>query len=144
MILTPHAVFGAAIGAGVTYLPLGIVLALASHYFLDLIPHADYPINNFREKKWSKAKKEILTMTVDGLTGFVLVFAIWQLSGVSIIYILLPALFGIAPDFLTFLFFLYPKNKFLKWHGSLHKKIHFLENKKFSLKSKPVELKISQ
>ena len=133
MILTPHAVLGAAIGSKIAYLPLAIVLALASHYLLDLIPHADYPIDNFREKKWRKAKFEILSMIADSLLGLVLVFSIWQLSSANFLHILIPAFFGVAPDFLSFLFFLYPKNKFLKWHSNLHKKLHFLENKKFSI-----------
>ena len=54
MILLVHLLFGAAVGSSVKNLPIAIILAFLGHYFLDLFPHIEYPIENIRKKQKSQ------------------------------------------------------------------------------------------
>jgi len=132
MILTPHLAFGAAIGIEVAYLPLAIILALLSHYILDIIPHTDYSIKNLKDRKWDKTKVELVRVAADGLVGLLLIFVMWEISDANLLHVLIPAFFGAAPDLLSFLLFMFPKNRLLRWHYNIHRNLHFLENKKIS------------
>ena len=128
MILTPHLLLGAAIASKIEYAPLAIILAFLSHYFLDLIPHIEYPIKNISEKRWRKSLPDISRVFLDFSFGvsLVLIFSNNQL----ITYIC--ALVALIPDGSTVISSVFP-NKILKMHDKLHiKKIHFLKHKKFS------------
>ncbi len=131
MILFCHILVGAALMAKIQIIPLALVLAFLSHYFLDFIPHWEYSIDNILEKQWKKAKSEFLKGALDFGLGILLIFIISKNSGI----ILAGAFFAVLPDGLTLLSLLLP-NKVLTIHDKFHrklvhypKKISFKENK---------------
>lgn len=128
MILLVHLLFGAAIGSMVNNISLAIILAFFSHYFLDLIPHIEYPIKNADKKQWEDLRLDILKISADFLLGILIIFMLS--NNQPIIY--LCALVAILPDGLMILGHIFP-NKFLNIHEKIHsEKVHFLQNKKIS------------
>ena len=128
MILLVHMLFGAWIGQKISNLFLAVILAFLSHYFLDLLPHIEYPIENIEKKQWSKAAPDILRVILDFLLGILLITLFS--NNHPIIYIC--ALFAILPDGFTILSYFFP-NKILEIHNKFHhQKIHFLKDKKIS------------
>lgn len=131
MIITPHLLLGAAIGAKIKHFGWIIVLGIVSHFILDKIPHWDYEVGL---KKFSKQKSykalfiSFLKITIDGLIGLIIVFfIIWQKEITEIRYfsfVLVGILASLLPDFIlgTILLFY---NKF----GNLAKNyVNFHEN----------------
>ena len=106
MILTPHILIGAAIGAHLNSWLWVIILAVISHFLLDIIPHAEYPI------------KDTPKVIMDFSLGFLLVVALNPGF-----LVLLGAAFAIFPDFLTLFN--------IKAVTRLHRKTHFLRKKNF-------------
>ena len=133
MILSPHLITGAVFGKEVTYLPLAILLAIISHYFLDVIPHWEYAIENITEKKLKKSALFSLRVFLDLLTAFLIIYFATLISKSNFHILLVCAVAGAAPDFLTVLRFAFPDNKLLKKHWRLHRWLHFHKNKKISL-----------
>jgi len=123
MILLVHLLLGAAIGHTVKNVPLAIILALLSHYLLDLIPHIDYPIKNEGKNQWQRTTLNIPGISLDLFAGIVLVLIFS--NNQPIIY--LCAFFALLPDGFTVLNFIFSGNKFLEAHYNLHQKIHFLK-----------------
>lgn len=124
MILLVHLLFGAAVGSTIKNVPLAVILAFLSHYFLDLFPHIEYNIENIGKKQCPA----ILKILLDFLLGvlFISVFSKNQ----YIIYIC--AISAILPDGLTVLGRIIP-GKVLAVHNKIHTgKIHFLKYKKIS------------
>jgi hypothetical protein len=114
--------FGATIGSIIKNIPLAIILAFLSHYFLDLFPHIEYNIENIEKKQWHKSLPNILKISIDFFIGISIIFI---LSGSNpIIYICV--FFAILPDGFTILNAIMP-NKILGAHNRLHQKIHFLK-----------------
>jgi len=129
MILFVHMLLGALTGQKVSSPVLAIVLAFLSHYFLDFIPHAEYGVENIKEKQWAKARTEIFKVLLDFTFGILFIFLFSK--NFPIIYIC--AFFAISPDGLTVLNSILP-NKILKMHKNIHsEKIHFLKYKKISM-----------
>ncbi len=120
---------GAAIGSSVRSIPLAIILAFLSHYFLDFIPHIDYELKDMEKKKWIMLLPNLFKVALDFFLGLLLIFIFSKNQ--PIIY--LCAFLAIVPDGLTVLHSLMP-NKILTFHNKLHiGKIHFLkDNKKIS------------
>ena len=128
MILLAHMLFGAAIGHIVKSMPMAIILAFSSHYFLDLFPHVEYNIENIQKKQWKRAFPQFLAVLLDFLTGILLISLLSDNR--AIIYIC--AFLAVAPDGFSFLESII-KTGLLKRHNQFHKdKIHFLKNKKIS------------
>lgn len=128
MILFVHMLFGAAIGSLVNSVPLAIILAYFSHYFLDLFPHIEYPIENIKEKQWRKALPDFLKVFLDFCLGALLIFLLSKNQLIVYVY----AFFAILPDGLALLNKIF-KNKILNLHDNFHgEKIHFLKYKKIS------------
>ncbi|MEK7664827.1 MAG: hypothetical protein AAB361_01655 [Patescibacteria group bacterium] len=125
MIIIPHLVFGAAIGSLIKNPFLAVAVAFLGHYFLDLIPHNEYSIENIKKKQWHKAFPDILKALADFLIG---IFLIFIFSGNQpIVYVC--AFFAVLSDGLNLLVLFYP-NKILEAHSNFHhEKIHFLSNK---------------
>jgi len=151
MILLVHLLFGAAIGSVVKNVPLAIILAFLSHYFLDFFPHIEYPIENNNKKQWSacagrhRISLDILKIILDFCLGILLIFIFFNSSSLSpsrqlIVYIC--ALLAILPDSFTILSYFMP-NKILEIHDKFHQKVHFLEDNPSSLRSSG-QIKISK
>ena len=129
MILLAHLLLGAAIGSKINNIPLAVILAFLSHYFLDLFPHIEYPIENIKKNQWSKAKKDILKVFIDFSLGILLI--LFLSKNYPLIYFC--AFFAILPDGLSLLNS-FIKNDFLLKHSKFHQeKIHFLKGKKISV-----------
>lgn len=99
MILTPHILVGAVIGAKINHLGLVIILGLISHFVLDKIPHWVFGRKAFEKFKQSKSYKILfvffLQMIIDGLIGLGIVFLIiWQKNMIKPEY-LIPILTGV-------------------------------------------------
>lgn len=128
MILLVHLIFGAAIGSAIKNIPVAIILAFFSHYFLDLFPHIEYDTESIKEKLWRHRLPALLRMAVDFCSGilFILIFSV---SKQPIIYIC--AFFAILPDGISATNY-FAQNKILEIHDRFHQKIHFLKYKKIS------------
>ena len=116
MILLVHMFFGAAIGSLIGNIPLAVFLSFLSHYFLDILPHIEYSIENIAKKQWAKTKLEILSVILDFSVGILLISIFSQNTFIFYIF----ALIAILPDGFTVF------NIGIKLHG----KIHFLKQKK--------------
>ena len=129
MILTPHLLMGSMIASKIEYAPLAIILAFFSHYFLDLIPHAEYSIDNIKNKKWQDSLPDILKVFLDFFSGILLILIFS--NNQPIVFVC--AFFSILPDGFSFLGYLF-SNRILESYNNIHQnKIHFLKNKKFSM-----------
>lgn len=123
MIELVHMLAGAAIGSAVVNPVLAILLALLSHYLLDIIPHIEYT-KITAKVGW----KNIAKASVDFLIGAILVFILAKNQ--PIIYACV--FFSTLPD-IIFASKFFISNKTIDAHERFHDKIHFLENKKISI-----------
>ena len=120
--------FGAAIGSAVGNIPLAILLAFLSHYFLDLFPHIEYDIDTTGRKRFRDKLPILSKIALDFCFGFLLIFLFSKNQPIIYLY----ALFSILPDGFT-VFNNYFPNKITVTHSNFHTRtIHFLKNKKFS------------
>jgi hypothetical protein len=115
--LTTHAIVGAALASFLTANPLVAgVVAFASHFALDAIPHWDYPIrsasvqpNNTGAMRYDRAlMRDIMVIGFDALLGTaigVMLFA----SPATFWVVLLAAALAILPDPLQFLYGRFPR-----------------------------------
>ena len=128
MILLVHLLFGAAIGSVVKNIPLAVILAFLSHYFLDCLPHTEYSIDNITKKQWKKVTPDVLRVALDFLLGILLIFIFSDNHPITYIC----SFFAILPDGLSVLGSFVKTNiseKYIYFHQG---KIHFLRNKKIS------------
>ncbi len=133
MIFTFHLLAGAAIAAETKSVPLIIVLALFSHYLLDFLPHSEYSIKNIQEGKWHQSFFDFLKIFLDLSLGVLLILILAKDPLIA----LAAGFTAILADGLTFLAFVFPKNKLLKIHYEFHHlRVHFLRDKKISLLGK--------
>ncbi len=133
MIITPHLLLGAAIGAKIKNFGWIIVLGIVSHIILDKIPHWDY--GNGILEKFTKNKSQkilfifLLQMLIDGLIGLMIVFVIvWQKNMLDInnlSFITAGILASIFPDIVLGATKLFSKRipKFSKVYINIHEKI---------------------
>jgi len=131
MVLIFHFLFGAAIITKISNIPLAFLLAILSHYFLDFLPHRDlYSIENIKQRRWRKSFFDFSKIFLDISLGVLFLLIISK-------KIILPFIGGVLatiPDMLTFLYILFPQNKFLSSYNDFHKnKVQFLEKKKIPL-----------
>jgi hypothetical protein len=131
MVLFIHIFIGAVIAAKITYLPLALILALLSHYILDLIPHTEYPIKHIKEMGLKGVRSDILSIMLDLLLGLILILTVHFLVNVDYIRVFFVSFFALLPDCFTFMKYIFPKNRLLKGNfWLLHYKSHFLNRKK--------------
>lgn len=136
MILLPHIITGAAIGAKTQNLGLIIILGILIHFILDRIPHWDYSIKGiegFRvTKNFRKLIANMIKIGIDGLIGLLVVFLVlWQkdlLNPDYLLFTVISILLSTLPDILTFLS-LITSNKFLDKIAEFHESVHFKTEK---------------
>lgn len=147
MILSVHAIFGAAVSSLVPTHPiLGFTLGFASHFVLDAIPHKDYdlisldldtagkiePIStiNLIRKKF-KFIRDAVFISFDALIGIILAFMFF-FDPVHPFIFFLGAASSMIPDFLTFLYLILEHkslSSFYDFHSSfIHSKVIFKFN----------------
>jgi hypothetical protein len=116
MILTTHAVVGAALASFVPSHPAAaFVLGFGSHFLLDAIPHVDYPIKSRSVNpkigapmRFDRALlQDVVTIGTDGLFGLVAALFLFS-SAENFWAILMGAVGAMAPDPLQFAFTRWP------------------------------------
>jgi hypothetical protein len=116
MILTTHAVVGAALASFVPSHPAAaFVLGFGSHFILDAIPHVDYPIRSRSVNPKIGAPmsfdgallQDVVTIGSDGLFGLVAALFLFS-SATNFWAILMGAVGAMLPDPLQFAFTRWP------------------------------------
>jgi hypothetical protein len=132
MILLVHALIGAVIGSYITNYWLIFLLALISHFLMDIIPHRDYNTEPLEESMGITAWPTMIKIALDLGAGIVLILIfVWNSSIKSAIF--LGMISAIIPDGLTFLYWR-TKNSLLGKIALLHRNIlHAKDNKKTPL-----------
>ncbi len=140
MVLSTHALIGSALATLIpTYPVAGFLLAVASHFATDAIPHWDYKLRSLKDDEANflnseiqvNSKSFIIDLTKIGfdiLLGLVLSVLIWNyFFNLSFTIILLGVLGGVLPDFLQFTYFRFkcePLTSLQKFHHWIHSHIH--------------------
>ena len=134
MILTPHAIVGAALANIFPNDPaLGFGLAFLSHYALDMLPHTDYSINNFLEKETKTVKSvfknagaalHLLFITFDFILAIVLCILFFVRDERALLLTLVGIIGGLLPDLFQFLYYKY-KNQPWIFFQKIHDKFHY-------------------
>jgi hypothetical protein len=110
MILTVHALVGAAITSQIKITWLGWILAFFSHFILDLIPHRDYALKGiglgWKNKSFWLV---VLKVTIDLTAAFIFIIIFNGHKG-NLANILIGGFFGMLPDGLNAVSYLF-KNR---------------------------------
>jgi hypothetical protein len=139
MILSTHAIFGAAVASLVPNHPVaGFTLGFASHFVLDAIPHRDYDLISLEIDTAGKIKpleiirqkfrliRDMILVSLDALLGFLLAFMFF-FNPVHPWVFFLGAGASMAPDFFLFLFLIFrhkPLALLFHFHASIiHSKV---------------------
>jgi hypothetical protein len=135
MILTPHAIIGAAVSSALPGYPvLGFFLAIASHYIVDLIPHNHYEHSRFIIKETKsiaslvnniEAVYQLLMICFDFFIGLFFAMFIFSRDWDTLLIVLLGVAGGVLPDFLRFFYYKYKKEPFVslaKFHNIFESK----------------------
>jgi hypothetical protein len=143
MILTPHAIVGAALANMFPNDPaLGFGLAFFSHYALDILPHTEYDIGNLFDKKTktlnsifknSKAVLNLLFILSDFALAVILCVLFFVRDEKSAFITIVGIAGGLLPDFFQFLYYKFKCQPWIfiqKIHNKLHKIIK-VKNEKF-------------
>lgn len=122
MILSPHIITGAALGANFSsegwrmfVLP---IIAMILHHSLDLTPHYDYKLKPF---SFIVALKVFLDIAIG--TATIIIIYLFFNPQINILTTASGAFFGTLPDGLLLLSFIFPNKLLLKYqrfHNSLH------------------------
>lgn len=136
MLLTPHALVGATIGASTDNIYLIIILAIISHFVLDLLPHFDWATwhehDKNKEGEFKLELKDYLLVTFDGLLMLMLIYGIWTNHDKNVL-ILVGSLMAILVDLIDAVPFW---NKIVRKYY-LFNKLHNLHKKiQYQLKAK--------
>jgi len=136
MILSVHAIFGAAVASLVPTHPVeAFTLGFASHFVLDVIPHRDYdlisleygsdgkikPISllEIMERKF-KLVRDLCLISFDALLGLILAFMFF-FNPIHPVIFLAGAIGSLIPDGMTFLFLIFKHHSlglFYRVHSS--------------------------
>ena len=116
MILSTHAVTGAAIASLIPSHPVAAFAAgFASHFVIDAIPHWDYPLRSITVKPGANSVRltpalvrDLCVIGGDGLAGLVLALAIFA-TPANVIAVAAGAIGAMLPDPLQFLQSFYPR-----------------------------------
>ena len=122
MILTTHALVGAAIGSEIKNPWIIIPVVLVIHYFLDSFRHGEY-IDDRKDGVKSAWWKIIIDLSI----GFSIIFSFIHLNGSDlkiISNILIGTFFSMFPDLLTLLHWKFKNNKTLRKIKKIHSFAH--------------------
>ncbi|MGY3410096.1 hypothetical protein ACVWZV_006209 [Bradyrhizobium sp. GM5.1] len=133
MILSTHAIVGAAVGSLLPSHPVAAFLAgFASHFVIDAIPHSDYPLRSISIKRDRSAVsvnwlllRDLGMLAFDAAAGLTVALWLFAAPGAAV-SVLFGAMGGILPDPLQFAHRLYPKEplrSLQRFHARIHTKI---------------------
>jgi len=141
MILTSHIIVGGLLagqlstyGGSITGMAnyfFQAAISLASHYLLDMVPHWEYPIGEFKRISETHepqlAKKafwfDLAKVGADALIGFSILFLSGYFLEIGWKSLIIGGIFGILPDSLSFLSWFSPSSV-LQTHNKFHQSIH--------------------
>jgi len=127
MIYLIHLFVGLVIGGYFHSIPLIIILAFASHFVIDMLPHWDGPYDKAHFEKTGKLKAHKLMYFIE-ITDFLIVIAILIYFADKTVFfdtkMMLGAIFSILPDVLKVGYFTpLRKNKYFMKYLQFHSKI---------------------
>jgi hypothetical protein len=140
MTLTTHAVVGAAIASSMPNYPVvGLILAFASHFVLDAIPHWDYPLSSQKTDNVNHMNDDmvinkdffidLLKIGTDMSCGVLLALLLFTLHGPHLFWIPMIGVFGaVLPDALQFAYFKWRREPLIalqRFHLWIHAKRDF-------------------
>jgi|GEM_PF-2360925 len=130
MIATTHILAGAAITAKIKNPILVILLALLSHFILDIIPH--------RDPRFKRRLSHILLVSLDPILGatYLLFLLIFFKIAVNWPLLILVIMIVTLPDFLSLAYFLF-RFRALKQFYKFHQKLHWFEQETENLDNRP-------
>ncbi len=132
MVLSVHTLVGGALGAAMNVSPaLSLFVGIISHFALDAIPHADYPLHSIEKDGNGKGTlvkdrrfvRDLAVYGLDLIVGFTVLF-LFTHGSPNFWAVLAGAVGGCIPDGLQFLHLLFPKIKGLGAFQKLHDSIH--------------------
>ncbi len=137
MYLSVHAAAGVLIGSTINNSPIAFIVGFLSHFFLDMMPHADPDIPAQGHNAKSLRKKyfnKIVALVYFELCVGVITLAALLTNNIHLITapIIWGVLGSILPDILQALSFLRPQNRFLKKFNELHHFIHYSPENRIS------------
>ena len=124
MVITPHMLVGAAVGAQSPNVWAAFIFGLLSHFLLDMLPHWDY----LDRLKITKIV-DLIKIGLDFILGTIIVLVfVWTFpQKLLIIFAIAGAL---LPDILVFLY-AHLKIKWLKPFFQFHHKVHYCKRLSF-------------
>jgi len=122
MILSTHFIAGAAVASQTNNPAILVILPLTIHFVLDFIPHWEY-VEEAAELK-HKIPQLILDLLSGPLAILLVSYYVYGLDFGTIIWLFIGGFMGVLPDGFSFLYFCYPRNRFLKKLFSFHESIH--------------------
>jgi len=125
MYMTVHAAAGAVVGQFMPSVLLAFIAGFASHFVLDMIPHGDEWIKDWKLFR-THMQRTVAASLID-LFGVIIMITYWiNHSDISNLPYLLAGIAGaIAPDALWGLYEL-TKSPVLKWYRKIHTISHHL------------------
>ena len=124
MVITPHLLAGAAIGAHSPNVWAAFCFGLLSHYLLDSLPHWEY-LKDIKIKKFN----ELVKILIDFIIGSIIVIFLFLSSSFNII-IIFGIIGALLPDFIEFIYKNF-KIKFLRPLSLFHLKTHYYKRVSF-------------
>ena len=124
MLMTVHAIVGAAIGQQVDNIYLSFIIGFLSHFVLDLIPHGDSELIDGYYKK-EKVRKMIGLVVIDAIAMAVLILLLFSYKSADFTnkYSVIFGILGsILPDFIVGIAELSKKHfqNFYRFHTQIH------------------------
>jgi len=139
MILFPHIIVGAVIGAKIQNFWLIAVLGLISHFIMDRIPHwdhlaPDYALLFKATKQIKYFVKFLILIVIDGFIGLSIVSICLYFKNTlnlySLKFVIVGIFFTVLPDAFLLLGYLTDKYKISKNYIKFHHFFHFINKKK--------------
>ena len=131
MFMIVHTLLGSLIGVELQSVTLIIILAVASHFILDWIPHWDggYDRNKFHKSGKFKAKKsKIVLIAIDATITLITLFILY--FKFSNKFLLVGAIAAVSPDLLSIGYYTKLKERktfmgYLKFHSKIQKEVNW-------------------
>lgn len=120
MILSPHLIAGAALGAKFQNPYLMPLIAIALHHFMDRLPHYDYKILPFSASSTIKISIDISA----GILTIAFIYLFFN-PDANLASIASGAFFSVIPDGFLLLSLIFPQNNLLQKYRNFHGLFHY-------------------
>lgn len=140
MVLSPHLIAGAALGAKFQNPYLMPMVAIALHHLMDRLPHYDYKIMPFSASSTIKISLDILA----GILTIAFIYLFFN-PAADLTSIINGVFFSALPDGILLLSLIFPKNNLLQKYQKFHGLFHYdpIKTHKFRLSGIYVQVIIS-